>query len=119
MDNFYNAQDREGNLIFRISVKFVSHFSFPCPGDILSSFWFQVGMHVNQLVPANVKPSVCPRRSSGQSSHHPGGSHSVRNLFQVQKAKKSTEEEHKEGGWFSVPVFCIGMALHFLTNLHP
>ncbi|XP_040849733.1 DNA repair protein REV1 isoform X3 [Ochotona curzoniae] len=55
-----------------------------------------VGMHVNQLVPANVKPSVCPRRSSGQSSHHPGGSHSVRNLFQVQKAKKSTEEEHKE-----------------------
>ncbi|XP_058523504.1 DNA repair protein REV1 isoform X3 [Ochotona princeps] len=55
-----------------------------------------VGMHVNQLVPANMKPSVCPRRSSGQSSHHPGGSHSVRDLFQVQKAKKSTEEEHKE-----------------------
>ncbi|XP_017512629.3 DNA repair protein REV1 isoform X4 [Manis javanica] len=46
-----------------------------------------VGIHVNQLVPTNPNP---------QSSHFPGGSHSVLDLFQVQKAKKSTEEEHKE-----------------------
>ncbi|XP_008059405.1 DNA repair protein REV1 isoform X2 [Carlito syrichta] len=55
-----------------------------------------VGIHVNQLVPINLNPSTCPSRPPVQSSHLPGGSHSVRDLFQVQKAKKSTEEEHKE-----------------------
>ncbi|XP_053444353.1 DNA repair protein REV1 isoform X2 [Nycticebus coucang] len=55
-----------------------------------------VGIQVNQLVPANPNPFSCASRSSVQSSHFPGGSHSVRELFQVQKAKKSTEEEHKE-----------------------
>ncbi|XP_062065936.1 DNA repair protein REV1 isoform X4 [Lepus europaeus] len=55
-----------------------------------------VGMHVNQLVPANLAPSTCPRHSAAQSSHHPGGLRSVHDLFQVQKAQKSTEEEHKE-----------------------
>ncbi|XP_075857146.1 DNA repair protein REV1 isoform X1 [Microcebus murinus] len=55
-----------------------------------------VGIHVNQLVPANPNPSTCPSRPSVQSSHLPAGSHSVCDLFQVQKAKKSTEEEHKE-----------------------
>ncbi|XP_045836280.1 DNA repair protein REV1 isoform X1 [Meles meles] len=55
-----------------------------------------VGIQVNQLVPTNPNPSACPSRPSAQSSHFPGGSHSVLDLFQVQKAKKSTEEEHKE-----------------------
>uniref|UniRef100_A0A5F8AGC9 DNA repair protein REV1 n=1 Tax=Macaca mulatta TaxID=9544 RepID=A0A5F8AGC9_MACMU len=55
-----------------------------------------VGIHVNQLVPTNLNPSTCPSRPSVQSSHFPGGSYSVRDIFQVQKAKKSTEEEHKE-----------------------
>ncbi|XP_036735952.2 DNA repair protein REV1 isoform X2 [Manis pentadactyla] len=55
-----------------------------------------VGIQVNQLVPTNPNPSTCPSRPSVQSSHFPGGSHSVLDLFQVQKAKKSTEEEHKE-----------------------
>ncbi|XP_039073919.1 DNA repair protein REV1 isoform X5 [Hyaena hyaena] len=51
-----------------------------------------VGIHVNQLVPTNPDPSACPSRPSVLS----GGSHSVLDLFQVQKAKKSAEEEHKE-----------------------
>ncbi|XP_011811960.1 PREDICTED: DNA repair protein REV1 isoform X2 [Colobus angolensis palliatus] len=55
-----------------------------------------VGIHVNQLVPTNRNPSTCPSRPSVQSSHFPGGSYSVRDIFQVQKAKKPTEEEHKE-----------------------
>nr|XP_039319524.1 DNA repair protein REV1 isoform X2 [Saimiri boliviensis boliviensis] len=55
-----------------------------------------VGIHVNQLVPADPNTSTCPSRPSIQSSHFPRGSHSVRDIFQVQKAKKSTEEEHKE-----------------------
>ncbi|XP_021780793.2 DNA repair protein REV1 isoform X3 [Papio anubis] len=55
-----------------------------------------VGIHVNQLVPTNLNPSTCPSRPSVQSSHFPGGSYSVRDIFQVQKAKKPTEEEHKE-----------------------
>nr|XP_054100509.1 DNA repair protein REV1-like isoform X1 [Callithrix jacchus]XP_054100510.1 DNA repair protein REV1-like isoform X1 [Callithrix jacchus]XP_054100511.1 DNA repair protein REV1-like isoform X1 [Callithrix jacchus] len=56
----------------------------------------QVGIHVNQLVPADPNTSTCPSRPSIQSSHFPRGSHSVRDIFQVQKAMKSTEEEHKE-----------------------
>lgn len=67
-------------------------------------------MHVNQLVPTNLVPSTCPRHSAAQSSHHPGGLRSVHDLFQVQKAQKSTEEEHKEGWWPMVCVFHIGMA---------
>lgn len=51
---------------------------------------------MNQLVPTNLNPSTCPSRPSVQSSHFPGGSYSVRDIFQVQRAKKSTEEEHKE-----------------------
>ncbi|XP_049552161.1 DNA repair protein REV1 isoform X3 [Orcinus orca] len=54
-----------------------------------------VGIHVNQLVPTNPNPSACPSRPAVQSSHCPGGSHSVLDLLQVQKAKP-TEEEHKE-----------------------
>uniref|UniRef100_A0A8D2CYM8 DNA repair protein REV1 n=1 Tax=Sciurus vulgaris TaxID=55149 RepID=A0A8D2CYM8_SCIVU len=55
-----------------------------------------VGIQVNQLAPANPNPSTCSSRSSVQPSHLPGGSHSVRDLFQIQKSKKSTEEEHRE-----------------------
>ncbi|XP_037383853.1 DNA repair protein REV1 isoform X3 [Talpa occidentalis] len=55
-----------------------------------------VGIQVNQLVPTNSNTSACPTRPSVQSSHFSAGSHSVLDLFQVQKAKKSTEEEHKE-----------------------
>ncbi|XP_017656764.1 DNA repair protein REV1 isoform X2 [Nannospalax galili] len=55
-----------------------------------------VGIQVNQLVPTNLNPSTCSSHPSIQSSLFPGGSHSVRDLFQVQKAKKPTEEDHKE-----------------------
>ncbi|XP_019524749.1 PREDICTED: DNA repair protein REV1 isoform X1 [Hipposideros armiger] len=55
-----------------------------------------VGIHVNQLVPANPNLSACPSRPSGQPGHSPAGSHSVLDLFQVQKAKKSTEGEQNE-----------------------
>ncbi|XP_074156492.1 DNA repair protein REV1 isoform X1 [Sminthopsis crassicaudata] len=55
-----------------------------------------VGIQVNQLVPINKTSSGCSTHPSMQSSRLPGGSHSVIDLFQVQKAKKSTEEEHKE-----------------------
>ncbi|XP_040585201.1 DNA repair protein REV1 isoform X2 [Mesocricetus auratus] len=55
-----------------------------------------VGIHVNQLVPTNPNPSTCSNRPSIQSSLFPGRSHSVHDLLQVQKAKKPTEEQHKE-----------------------
>ncbi|XP_071457942.1 DNA repair protein REV1 isoform X4 [Marmota flaviventris] len=55
-----------------------------------------VGIHVNQLIPTNPNHSTCSSRLSVQPNHFPGGSHSVRDLFQVQKAKKSTEEDHRE-----------------------
>ncbi|XP_008575046.1 PREDICTED: DNA repair protein REV1 [Galeopterus variegatus] len=55
-----------------------------------------VGIQVNQLVPTNLKLSTCSNCPSVQSSHFPAGSHSVRDLFQVQKTKKSIEEEHAE-----------------------
>ncbi|XP_068929105.1 DNA repair protein REV1 isoform X3 [Petaurus breviceps papuanus] len=55
-----------------------------------------VGIQVNQLVPIGKTSSGCSARPSVQSSRLPGGSHSVIDLFQVQKSKKSTEEEHKE-----------------------
>ncbi|XP_004686220.1 PREDICTED: DNA repair protein REV1 isoform X1 [Condylura cristata] len=55
-----------------------------------------VGIQVNQLVPTNSNTSTCPTRPSLQSSHFSAGSHSVLDLLQVQKARKSTEEEHKE-----------------------
>ncbi|KAM6177666.1 DNA repair protein REV1 isoform 1-T1 [Rhynchocyon petersi] len=55
-----------------------------------------VGIQVNQLVPNHRTPPICPSRPSSQTNHLPGGSHSVIDLFQVQKAKKSPEEEHKE-----------------------
>lgn len=52
---------------------------------------------MNQLVPTNANPSTCLSRPSVQSSLYPGRSHSVHDLLQVQKAKKPTAEEHKEG----------------------
>ncbi|XP_051008710.1 DNA repair protein REV1 isoform X2 [Acomys russatus] len=55
-----------------------------------------VGIQVNQLVPTNPNPSTCSSRPSVQSSLFPGRPHSVRDLFQVQKAKKPAGEEHKE-----------------------
>ncbi|XP_066233661.1 DNA repair protein REV1 isoform X3 [Saccopteryx leptura] len=55
-----------------------------------------VGIQVNQLVPANPNPSACLSRPSFLPGHFPGGSHSVLDLFQVQKAKKPTEEENEE-----------------------
>ncbi|XP_051060416.1 DNA repair protein REV1 isoform X3 [Phodopus roborovskii] len=55
-----------------------------------------VGIQVNQLIPTNPNPSTCSSRPSIQSSLVPGRSHSVHDLFQVQKAKKPTEEQHKE-----------------------
>ncbi|XP_048208346.1 DNA repair protein REV1 isoform X3 [Perognathus longimembris pacificus] len=55
-----------------------------------------VGIQVNQLTPVNSNTSTSSSRPSVQSSHFSGGSHTVRDLFQAQKAKKPTEEQHKE-----------------------
>ncbi|XP_006887857.1 PREDICTED: DNA repair protein REV1 isoform X2 [Elephantulus edwardii] len=55
-----------------------------------------VGIQVNQLVPSHQTPPSCPSHPSLQSSHPSGASHSLIDLFQVQKAKKATDEEHKE-----------------------
>ncbi|XP_037663393.1 DNA repair protein REV1 isoform X2 [Choloepus didactylus] len=55
-----------------------------------------VGIHVNQLILTNRTLSTCPSHPSVPSAHFAGGSHSVRDLFQVQKVKKSTDEQHKE-----------------------
>ncbi|NWR73960.1 REV1 protein, partial [Centropus unirufus] len=52
-----------------------------------------VGIQVQQLVPISKATSA---HSAVQSGHLPGGSHSVIDLFHVQKAKKCSEEEHKE-----------------------
>ncbi|XP_030312255.1 DNA repair protein REV1 isoform X2 [Calypte anna] len=52
-----------------------------------------VGIQVQQLVPISKNASA---HSTVQSGHLPGGSHSVIDLFHVQKAKKCSEEEHKE-----------------------
>ncbi|XP_053919959.1 DNA repair protein REV1 isoform X1 [Cuculus canorus] len=52
-----------------------------------------VGIQVQQLVPISKATSA---NSAVQSGHLPGGSHSVIDLFHVQKAKKCSEEEHKE-----------------------
>ncbi|XP_036912680.1 DNA repair protein REV1 isoform X5 [Sturnira hondurensis] len=71
-----------------------------------------VGIQVNQLVPANPNPPTCPSRSTVQAGHFPGGSHSVRDLFQIQKAKKPTEEEHKE-------VFLAAMDLEISSASRP
>ncbi|XP_059514959.1 DNA repair protein REV1 isoform X5 [Myotis daubentonii] len=53
-----------------------------------------VGIQVNQLVPAHPRLHACPRHVPAQPD--PGGSHSVLDLLQVQKAKTSSEEEHQE-----------------------
>uniref|UniRef100_A0A8B9EU20 DNA repair protein REV1 n=1 Tax=Anser cygnoides TaxID=8845 RepID=A0A8B9EU20_ANSCY len=52
-----------------------------------------VGIQVQQLVPISKTTSA---HSAVQSGHLPGGSHSVIDLFHVQKAKKCSEEDHKE-----------------------
>ncbi|XP_061233880.1 DNA repair protein REV1 isoform X2 [Neopsephotus bourkii] len=52
-----------------------------------------VGIQVQQLVPISKTTSA---HSAVQSGHLPGGSHSVIDLFHVQKAKQSSEEERKE-----------------------
>ncbi|NXF92184.1 REV1 protein, partial [Eubucco bourcierii] len=52
-----------------------------------------VGIQVQQLVPISKTTSA---HSTVQSGHLPGGSHSVIDLFHVQKAKKCSEEERKE-----------------------
>ncbi|RMC06664.1 hypothetical protein DUI87_16102 [Hirundo rustica rustica] len=65
-----------------------------------------VGIQVQQLVPIS-KTTSAP--STVQSGHLPGGSHSVIDLFHVQKAKKHSEEEHKE-------VFVAAMDLEISSN---
>ncbi|EPY75732.1 DNA repair protein REV1 [Camelus ferus] len=55
-----------------------------------------VGIHVNQLAPAGPSPPARAARPSAQSGPVPGGSHSILDLLQAQKAQKATEEEHKE-----------------------
>uniref|UniRef100_A0A8C8VKT7 DNA repair protein REV1 n=1 Tax=Pelusios castaneus TaxID=367368 RepID=A0A8C8VKT7_9SAUR len=55
-----------------------------------------VGIQVHQLVPINKTTSAVSSRASVPSGHLPGGSHSVIDLFNVQKAKKCSEEDHKE-----------------------
>ncbi|XP_009082277.1 PREDICTED: DNA repair protein REV1-like [Acanthisitta chloris] len=65
-----------------------------------------VGIQVQQLVPISKTTSA---HSAVQSGHLPGGSHSVIDLFHVQKAKKNSEEEHKE-------VFVAAMDLEISSN---
>ncbi|XP_058696796.1 DNA repair protein REV1 isoform X4 [Poecile atricapillus] len=65
-----------------------------------------VGIQVQQLVPISKTTSAL---STVQSGHLPGGSHSVIDLFHVQKAKKCSEEEHKE-------VFVAAMDLEISSN---
>ncbi|KAF4799971.1 hypothetical protein TURU_049524 [Turdus rufiventris] len=65
-----------------------------------------VGIQVQQLVPISKTNSAL---STVQSGHLPGGSHSVIDLFHVQKAKKHSEEEHKE-------VFVAAMDLEISSN---
>ncbi|XP_041896526.1 DNA repair protein REV1 isoform X3 [Corvus kubaryi] len=65
-----------------------------------------VGIQVQQLVPISKTTSA---HSTVQSGHLPGGSHSVIDLFHVQKAKKRSEEEHKE-------VFVAAMDLEISSN---
>ncbi|NXJ30179.1 REV1 protein, partial [Dicrurus megarhynchus] len=65
-----------------------------------------VGIQVQQLVPISKTTSA---HSTIQSGHLPGGSHSVIDLFHVQKAKKHSEEEHKE-------VFVAAMDLEISSN---
>ncbi|XP_060225879.1 DNA repair protein REV1 isoform X3 [Meriones unguiculatus] len=55
-----------------------------------------VGIQVNQLVPPNPNPSTCSSRPSVQPGLLPGRPQSILDLFHVQKARKPTEEEHKE-----------------------
>nr|XP_026648799.1 DNA repair protein REV1 isoform X2 [Zonotrichia albicollis] len=65
-----------------------------------------VGIQVQQLVPISKTTSA---HSAVQSGHLPGGSHSVIDLFHVQKAKKHSEEEPKE-------VFVAAMDLEISSN---
>ncbi|KAJ7398418.1 hypothetical protein BTVI_125128 [Pitangus sulphuratus] len=65
-----------------------------------------VGIQVQQLVPISKTTSA---HSAVQSGHLPGGSHSVIDLFHVQKGKKHSEEEHKE-------VFVAAMDLEISSN---
>ncbi|XP_071286910.1 DNA repair protein REV1 isoform X4 [Agelaius tricolor] len=65
-----------------------------------------VGIQVQQLVPISKTTSAL---STVQSGHLPGGSHSVIDLFHVQKAKKHSEEEPKE-------VFVAAMDLEISSN---
>ncbi|XP_021402396.1 DNA repair protein REV1 isoform X3 [Lonchura striata] len=65
-----------------------------------------VGIQVQQLVPISKTTSAL---STVQSGHLPGGSHSVVDLFHVQKAKKHSEEEPKE-------VFLAAMDLEISSN---
>ncbi|XP_039570091.1 DNA repair protein REV1 isoform X6 [Passer montanus] len=65
-----------------------------------------VGIQVQQLVPISKTTSAL---SAVQSGHLPGASHSVIDLFHVQKAKKHSEEEPKE-------VFVAAMDLEISSN---
>ncbi|KAJ7408851.1 hypothetical protein WISP_118238 [Willisornis vidua] len=65
-----------------------------------------VGIQVQQLVPISKTTSAHP---AVQSGHLSGGSHSVIDLFHVQKAKKHSEEEPKE-------VFVAAMDLEISSN---
>ncbi|XP_041273942.1 DNA repair protein REV1 isoform X4 [Onychostruthus taczanowskii] len=62
-----------------------------------------VGIQVQQLVP------ISKTTSTVQSGHLPGASHSVIDLFHVQKARKHSEEEPKE-------VFVAAMDLEISSN---
>ncbi|XP_052505624.1 DNA repair protein REV1 isoform X2 [Budorcas taxicolor] len=52
-----------------------------------------VGIHVNQLVPANPNPPACLSRPAAQPSHGAGGAPSVLELLQAQRARQPPEEE--------------------------
>ncbi|XP_070654396.1 DNA repair protein REV1 isoform X5 [Bos indicus] len=57
------------------------------------SLWLQVGIHVNQLVPANPNPPACLSHPAAQPSHGAGRAPSVLELLQAQRARRPPEEE--------------------------
>ncbi|XP_027410493.1 DNA repair protein REV1 isoform X6 [Bos indicus x Bos taurus] len=52
-----------------------------------------VGIHVNQLVPANPNPPACLSHPAAQPSHGAGRAPSVLELLQAQRARRPPEEE--------------------------
>ncbi|XP_029460647.1 LOW QUALITY PROTEIN: DNA repair protein REV1 [Rhinatrema bivittatum] len=75
-----------------------------------------VGIQMHQLVPVQ-KPSSITSTTAVQSALSHGGSHSVIDLFQVQKSKKCPDEEHKEAS--GICSFIPSLSMHLKSNPSP